>query len=116
MGMRGLMYMLTRIFQGIWLPIHGYRYAVTPLWAGIYMLPMPISMGIFGVLSSRLALLSLVTLTYDFSYIVLSISITIYGIGYGIFNVPNFSEASSTLNGFLKSDIIPANRVIPNPT
>ncbi len=116
MGMMGLMYMLTLIFQGIWLPIHGYRYAVTPLWAGIYMLPMPISMGIFGVLSSRLAnrfdarwlttiglfisafaLLSLVTLTYDFSYIVLSISITIYGIGYGIFNVPNLTVAMSSV-------------------
>ena len=116
MGMMGLMYMLTLIFQGIWLPIHGYRYAVTPLWAGIYMLPMPISMGIFGVLSSRLAnrfdprwlttiglfisafaLLSLVMLTYDFSYMVLSVVITIYGIGYGIFNVPNLTVAMSSV-------------------
>lgn len=116
LGMMGLMYMLTLIFQGIWLPIHGYRYSVTPLWAGIYMLPLPISMGIFGVLSSKLslhfdprilttaglfisafALLALVFLTYDFSYIFLSVVITIFGIGYGIFNVPNLTVAMSSV-------------------
>ena len=116
LGMMGLMYMLTLIFQGIWLPIHGYRYSVTPLWAGIYMLPLPISMGIFGVLSTKLslrfdprilttaglfisafALLVLVLLTYDFSYIFLSIVITIFGIGYGIFNVPNLTVAMSSV-------------------
>jgi EmrB/QacA subfamily drug resistance transporter len=116
MGMMGLMYMLTLIFQGIWLPIHGYRYSITPLWAGIYMLPMPISMGIFGVISSKLAerfdarwlttiglfisafsLLALVMLTYNFSYIFLSIIITIFGIGYGIFNVPNLTVAMSSV-------------------
>ena len=116
LGMMGLMYMLTLIFQGIWLPIHGYRYAVTPLWAGIYMLPLPVSMGIFGVLSTKLslrfdprvlttaglfisafALLALVLLTYDFSYIFLSVVITIFGIGYGIFNVPNLTVAMSSV-------------------
>jgi len=116
MGMMGLMYMLTLIFQGIWLPIRGYSYAVVPLWAGIYMLPLPISMGIFGVLSSKLAsrfdarwlttiglfisafaLLTLVMLTYNFSYIFLSIVIFIFGIGYGIFNVPNLTVAMSSV-------------------
>ncbi len=116
LGMMGLMYMLTLIFQGIWLPIHGYKYSVTPLWAGIYMLPLPISMGIFGVLSSKLslrydprwlttaglfisafALLALVELTYDFSYVFLSIVITVFGIGYGIFNVPNLTVAMSSV-------------------
>ena len=116
LGMMGLMYMLTLIFQGIWLPIHGYGYSVTPLWAGIYMLPLPISMGIFGVLSTKLSLrfdprvlttaglfisafslLALVLLTYDFSYIFLSIVITIFGIGYGIFNVPNLTVAMSSV-------------------
>ncbi|ARD84994.1 drug:H+ antiporter-2 family transporter [Ferroplasma acidiphilum] len=116
MTMMGLMYMLTLIFQGIWLPIRGYRYAVTPLWAGIYMLPLPIFMGIFGVLSSKLAdrfdarwlttiglfisgfaLLALVALTYNFSYVFLSIVISIFGIGYGIFNVPNLTVAMSSV-------------------
>ncbi len=116
MGMMGLMYMLTLIFQGIWLPIHGYSYAVTPLWAGIYILPLPVSMGIFGVLSARLsgkfdprilttsglfisaaALFGLMALPYNFSYPLLAIIITIFGIGYGIFNVPNLNVAMSAV-------------------
>ncbi len=116
LGMMGLMYMLTLLFQGIWLPIHGYRYSVTPLWAGIYMLPLPISMGIFGVMSANLskrinsrmlttlglfisagALFSLVLLSYNFSYIFLAVIIIIFGIGYGIFNVPNVNVAMSSV-------------------
>jgi len=33
------MFMLILLLQGIWLPLHGYRYESTPLWAGVYMLP-----------------------------------------------------------------------------
>ena len=36
----GLQFMLIIWLQGIWLPLHGYDYADTPLWAGIYMLPL----------------------------------------------------------------------------
>src|SRR5262249_19653220 len=36
----GLQFMLIVWPQGIWLPLHGYAYADTPLWAGIYMLPL----------------------------------------------------------------------------
>src|ERR1019366_8582590 len=39
-GRGGLSFMLVICLQGIWLPLHGYRYADTPLWAGIYMLPL----------------------------------------------------------------------------
>src|SRR5262249_39883955 len=35
----GLMFMLIIWLQGIWLPEHGYSFATTPMWAGIYMLP-----------------------------------------------------------------------------
>ncbi len=35
----GLMFMLIIWLQGIWLPLHGYAFSVTPLWAGIAMLP-----------------------------------------------------------------------------
>ena len=38
----GLQFMLIIWLQGIWLPLHGYDYTQTPLWAGIYMLPMTI--------------------------------------------------------------------------
>ncbi len=36
----GLMFMLILWLQGIWLPLHGYSFEDTPLWAGIYMLPL----------------------------------------------------------------------------
>ena len=36
----GLMFMLIIWLQGIWLPAHGYDFTETPLWAGIYMLPL----------------------------------------------------------------------------
>ncbi|MGK4277497.1 MFS transporter, partial [Escherichia coli] len=36
----GLQFMLIIWLQGIWLPLHGYSYADTPLWAGIFLLPM----------------------------------------------------------------------------
>jgi MFS family permease len=37
-GRGGLMFILIIWLQGIWLPLHGYSFARTPLWAGIYML------------------------------------------------------------------------------
>ena len=36
----GLQFMLIIWLQGIWLPQHGYDFARTPLWAGIYLLPL----------------------------------------------------------------------------
>ena len=39
-GRGGLMFMLIIWLQGIWLPEHGYSFTSTPLWAGIYMLPL----------------------------------------------------------------------------
>src|SRR5437870_2398790 len=38
----GLQFMLIIWLQGIWLPLHGYDYTQTPLWAGIYILPMTV--------------------------------------------------------------------------
>ena len=39
-GRGGLMFMMIIWLQGIWLPLHGYEFSRTPLWAGIYMLPL----------------------------------------------------------------------------
>ena len=36
----GLQFMLIIWLQGIWLPLHGYTYSDTPLWAGIFLLPL----------------------------------------------------------------------------
>ena len=58
-GRGGLMFMLIIWLQGIWLPLHGYDFARTPLWAGIYMLPLTagflIAGPISGILSDRSA-------------------------------------------------------------
>ena len=40
----GLMFMLIIWLQGIWLPLHGYAFSVTPLWAGIAMLPLTVGL------------------------------------------------------------------------
>ena len=116
MGMMGLLYMLTLLFQGVWLPLHGVPYSITPLWAGIYMLPMTVSMGLFGILAGRisdrygqrmltvigllisaLSLLGLTFLSYNFSYVKMGILITVFGAGYGLFNSPNISAVMNSV-------------------
>src|SRR6201990_3250372 len=56
-GRGGLQFMLIIWLQGIWLPLHGYNYADTPLWAGIYLLPLTLAFlasgPISGILSDR---------------------------------------------------------------
>jgi MFS family permease len=50
-GRGGLMFMLIIWLQGIWLPLHGYDFARTPLWAGIYMVPLTVGFLIAGPVS-----------------------------------------------------------------
>ena len=40
LGQGGLQFMLVIWLQGIWLPLHGYSFSSTPLWAGIFLLPL----------------------------------------------------------------------------
>ena len=51
------MFMLIIWLQGIWLPLHGYSFSSTPLWAGIYMVPLTagflVSGPVSGLLSDR---------------------------------------------------------------
>ncbi|MGH9089400.1 MAG: MFS transporter [Acidimicrobiales bacterium] len=54
-GRGGLMFMLIIWLQGIWLPLHGYSFSQTPLWAGIYMLPLTGGFLIAGPLSGILS-------------------------------------------------------------
>ncbi len=51
----GLMFMLIIWLQGIWLPLHGYAFEVTPLWAGVAMLPLTIGFLVAGPLSGVLS-------------------------------------------------------------
>ena len=51
----GLMFMLIIWLQGIWLPEHGYSFTETPLWAGIYMLPLTLGLLCVGPVSGYLS-------------------------------------------------------------
>jgi Arabinose efflux permease len=112
----GLQFMLIIWLQGIWLPLHGYSFEQTPLWAGIYMLPMMLGffvMGpISGYLSDRygargfatvgmtLSALSFVLLTLlpaNFSYLPFVIILLLAGVGMGMFAAPNTTAIMNTV-------------------
>jgi MFS family permease len=104
----GLQFMLIIWLQGIWLPLHGYDYTQTPLWAGIYMLPMTVGFLVAGPISGKLSdlygarpfatggmLLSALTfgllmlLPADFWFPVFGLLIFLNGVGMGLFASPN---------------------------
>jgi MFS family permease len=107
----GLQFMLIIWLQGIWLPLHGYDYSVTPLWAGIFLLPMTagflVSGPVSGILSDRFgsrgiatagmavfggSFVGLMLLPIDFPYWVFALLIGANGIGSGMFAAPNSSS------------------------
>ncbi|WP_434318728.1 MFS transporter [Leifsonia sp. P73] len=107
-GRGGLQFMLIIWLQGIWLPLHGYSYESTPLWAGIYMLPITIGFLIAGPISGALSDrfgsrafatvgLVLVALTFiglllipvNFEYWQFALLTGLNGIGSGLFSSPN---------------------------
>jgi MFS family permease len=51
----GLQFMLIIWLQGIWLPLHGYSFAETPLWAGIYTMPLLVGFVATGPVSGWLS-------------------------------------------------------------
>jgi MFS family permease len=55
LGRGGLMFILIIWLQGIYLPIHGYSFSDTPLWAGIAMLPLTVGFLIAGPVSGWLS-------------------------------------------------------------
>ncbi len=107
-GRGGLQFMLIIWLQGIWLPLHGYPFESTPLWAGIYMLPLtagflvagPVSgwlsdkfgakyFATGGMLLGAIAFGLLMFLPVNFSYWVFALALLISGIGSGLFSAPN---------------------------
>lgn len=107
-GRGGVMLMLIILLQGIWLPLHGYAYSVTPFWAGIYMIPMTVGFMVMGPLSGWLsdrhgarvlstigmvivavAFFILSLLGPNFNYIIFGITLFIMGVGNGMFAAPN---------------------------
>jgi MFS family permease len=116
LGQGGLQFMLVIWLQGIWLPLHGYDYSSTPLWAGIFLLPLtagflvagPVSgylsdrIGARGLASAGMVLfgvtfLGLLTLSVDFSYATFAVLIALNGIGMGMFSAPNTSSMMSAV-------------------
>ena len=106
----GLQFMLIIWLQGVWLPLHGYAYTDTPLWAGIALLPLTagflISGPVSGYLSDRFgarlfatgglllmaaSFVGLLMLPVDFSYPVFAVIVFANGVGQGLFSAPNTS-------------------------
>ncbi len=104
----GLMFMLIIWLQGIWLPLHGFNFADTPLWAGIYMMPMMGGFFLMGPLSGWLSdrfgargfstggmllqmtgFLLLASLPANFSYVPFMLILVLFGLGMGMFASPN---------------------------
>ncbi len=115
-GRGGLQFMLIIWLQGIWLPLHGYSYADTPLWAGIYMLPITIGFLIAGPLSGTLSdrfgarlfattglvvvaatFVALLLIPVNFPYWVFALITGMSGIGSGMFGAPNRSAIMNSV-------------------
>jgi MFS family permease len=111
MSRGGMQFMLIIWLQGIWLPLHGYSYSQTPLWAGIYLVPLTIavllSAPLAGILSDRMgaklftvggpllsavSFLVLIYLPVNFSYWSFALLIALNGFGTGLFSAPNRAE------------------------
>ncbi|HKD97741.1 MAG TPA: MFS transporter [Micromonosporaceae bacterium] len=109
-GRGGLQFMLIIWLQGIWLPLHGYSFAATPLWAGIYLLPLTVGFLVSGPVSGHLSdrfgtrlfacggliivaatFAGLLLLPVNFPYWAFALLITVSGLGSGIFSSPNTS-------------------------
>jgi MFS family permease len=116
MARGGLQFMLVIWLAGIWLPLHGYDYVATPLWAGIYMLPLTAGFLIAGPISGYLsdrygprpfataglcvaacAFTGLMLLPVDFPYWAFGLIIFCNGLGSGLFASPNTSAIMSSV-------------------
>jgi MFS family permease len=112
----GLQFMLIIWLQGIWLPLHGYDFAETPLWAGIYLVPLalgflsagPVSgylsdrygqrlFATSGLLITAIAFSGLLFLPVDFPYPAFALLIFCNGVGSGLFASPNTSAIMSSV-------------------
>jgi len=115
-GRGGLMFMLIIWLQGIWLPEHGYSFSSTPLWAGIYMLPLtggfllagpmsgflsdrfgsrPFATG--GMIAAAASFAFLQLLPIDFPYPLFALILLLNGLAMGAFASPNRAAVMNSL-------------------
>jgi MFS family permease len=116
LGRGGLQFMLIIWLQGIWLPQHGYSFDRTPLWAGIYMIPLTVGFliagPISGVLSDRYgarpfatggmigaaaAFALLEALPINFGYVWFGLVLLLMGLSMGMFSSPNRAGVMNSL-------------------
>ncbi len=116
MGRGGLQFMLIIWLQGIWLPLHGYSFESTPLWAGIYLLPATVGFlvagPIAGTLSDRygarpftvggmllmaVTFVALLMIPVNFDYWMFAVLVFLNGLGGGIFTAPNTAAIMSSV-------------------
>lgn len=116
LGRGGMMFILIIWLQGIWLPLHGYSFSQTPLWAGIYMLPLTfgflIAGPLSGILSDRfgarpfatggmiVASISFILFTFipiNFSYLGFAALLFLNGAAMGMFASPNRAGIMNSL-------------------
>jgi MFS family permease len=116
LGRGGLQFMLIIWLQGIWLPEHGYSFARTPLWAGIYMIPLTLGFLIVGplagILSDRFgarafatgglvvsgaSFLLLELLPMNFHYLWFALLVFMFAVGMGLFFSPNQAAVMNSL-------------------
>jgi MFS family permease len=115
-GRGGLQFMLIIWLQGIWLPLHGYSFESTPLWAGIYMLPMTVGFLVAGPLAGTLSdrfgarpftvggmglmaasFVALVMIPVNFNYWLFALLVFLNGLGGGVFTAPNTAAIMSSV-------------------
>ncbi|TXI45112.1 MAG: MFS transporter [Mycobacterium sp.] len=115
-GRGGLQFMLIIWLQGIWLPLHGYSFESTPLWAGIYLLPAtfgflaaapiagsladrfgarPFTVG--GMALMAVTFVALLLIPVHFDYWVFAVLVFLNGLGGGIFTAPNTAAIMSSV-------------------
>jgi MFS family permease len=115
-GRGGLMFTMVIWLQGIWLPLHGYSFSNTPLWAGIALMPLtagflvagplcgylsdkygsrPFTVG--GMLGAAASFLLLQTLPANFSYPEFGLILFLNGIAMGAFAAPNRASVMNSL-------------------
>ncbi len=117
LGRGGLMFMLIIWLQGIWLPLHGYSFVDTPLWAGIYMLPLTVGFLVAGprvglpvrplrrtpvrhrrhAHRGRRFVPALELLPVDFRYVWFAALLLLIGLAMGLFASPNQTGIMNSL-------------------
>src|SRR5271167_1647411 len=112
----GLMFILIIWLQGIWLPQHGYNFTDTPLWAGIYILPLTLGMLLAGptsgflsdrfgarpfatggMIGAAISFLLLSLLPTDFPYPLFALVLLLNGVSMGLFASPNRAAVMNSL-------------------